>query len=199
MAHCSNRCFLKYWELETQVCPFKFASMGKTIWGKNWKKESFSYYDWKKPLHKKSYVFPYSRICYICNAACCDKAQNRRNDVQATRGSKQNHLEARIQVREALELCERCGTAEFGDTIRIGIFDLIKLVRPNFVFCRNLKLTRIDQVPKMGLEDLFAQFGGYLGLLTGVSVITLLEFLEFIFTSITSFTGRFWKKETRNL
>ena len=43
------------------------------------------------------------------------------------------------------------------------------------------------QTPKMQLEDLFAQFGGYLGLLTGVSVITVLEFVEVFVSSAIAF------------
>ena len=47
----------------------------------------------------------------------------------------------------------------------------------------------------MQLEDLFAQFGGYLGLLTGVSVITILEFVEVFLSSFYAFLGKCSKKK----
>ena len=65
-----------------------------------------------------------------------------------------------------------------------GLNGVILLINQSFIpSFRNLKLTRITQAPKMQLEDLFAQFGGYLGLLTGVSVITILEFVEVFLSS----------------
>ena len=59
--------------------------------------------------------------------------------------------------------------------------------------CRYLMLTRVTQKPKMQLSDLFAQFGGYLGLFTGVSIITFCEFIEVIFKICSSCLGKFRK------
>ena len=55
------------------------------------------------------------------------------------------------------------------------------------VYFDELKYTNITQLPKFDALDLIASIGGYMGLLLGISFLTLVEVLEAFMTVLSHF------------
>lgn len=66
------------------------------------------------------------------------------------------------------------------------------LLRLN-VYLEDLSVVKFKQMPAYGMEDLFADIGGTLGLWMGVSVLTMMELLELIFRLSYLFMRAEWK------
>ena len=69
---------------------------------------------------------------------------------------------------------------------RIPSRDRLDIVRLNFarlsVYFRDLDILTRQQIPSYGLNDLFSDFGGSMGLWVGISVLSIIECIQFIFT-----------------
>ncbi|XP_076442529.1 FMRFamide-activated amiloride-sensitive sodium channel-like [Babylonia areolata] len=66
------------------------------------------------------------------------------------------------------------------------------LLRLN-VYLEDLSVVKYKQMPAYGLEDLFADIGGTLGLWMGVSVLTIMEILELVVRLANLFLRAEWK------
>lgn len=66
------------------------------------------------------------------------------------------------------------------------------LLRLN-VYLEDLSVVKFKQMPAYGMEDLFADIGGTLGLWMGVSVLTMLELLELVVRLTHLFLRAEWK------
>ena len=60
---------------------------------------------------------------------------------------------------------------------------------------RPMKIVTTTQYPALDLSELFAQIGGFLGLLVGASAITMIEFFEFSILSVIPCFHSLLKKE----
>ena len=79
------------------------------------------------------------------------------------------------------------------DNLREASTDIRQnLLRLN-VYLEDLSVVKFKQMPAYGMEDLFADIGGTLGLWMGVSVLTMMELLELIFRLSYLFMRAEWK------
>ncbi|KAL8590301.1 hypothetical protein ACOMHN_006417 [Nucella lapillus] len=79
------------------------------------------------------------------------------------------------------------------DNLREASTDIRQnLLRLN-VYLEDLSVVKYKQMPAYGMEDLFADIGGTLGLWMGVSVLTIMELLELVFRLSHLFFKAEWR------
>ena len=128
-----------------------------------------------------------SGMLYVdCKDACEDKGnENDFDEDQAFGACKSNFLDIEYVLGQETE--------DYGDEDRESVISWGRSFETEILLVnkgRTARVNRVTQSPAMDWTDVLSQIGGFLGLLLGISVLTVVEFLEFV---IIYFFPRFTK------